>query len=205
MTEGADPAEAIAARLAAVGGSGSAVSEAFGQVTVDVPPAAWLRVVTEAREAGLGYFDWLSAVDEGDSDGRDLAVVCHLAEPSLATNLLIRTRLGGDPPALATITGVFRGASWHERETFEMFGVEFLGHPDLVPLLLPDGFGGRPLRKDFVLASRASRPWPGAKEPGESEENPNARRRTRTPGVPDRATWGPRPRPPEAQDADGHH
>ena len=70
-------------------------------------------------------------------------------------------------PSLASATAVFRGASWHERETHEMFGIDFAGHPNLVPLLLPDGFDGHPLRKDFVLVARAAKPWPGAKEPGE--------------------------------------
>ena len=50
-----------------------------------------------------------------------------------------------------------------------MFGIDFAGHPHLVPLLLPDGFEGHPLRKDFVLAARAAKAWPGAKEPGESD------------------------------------
>ena len=69
--------------------------------------------------------------------------------------------------ALATATGVYRGAAWHERETHEMFGVVFDGHPGLDPLLLPDGFDGAPLRKNFVLAARRDQDWPGAKEPGE--------------------------------------
>jgi NADH-quinone oxidoreductase subunit C len=88
--------------------------------------------------------------------------------------------------------------AWHERETFEMFGVTFDGFDDgsgdwLRPLLLPDGFEGTPLRKAFVLAARASKPWPGAKEPGESETGAApGRRKTLPPGVPDAATWGPR-------------
>ena len=95
--------------------------------------------------------------------------------------------------SLATATGVFAGASWHERETYEMFGLDFDGHPNLVPLLLPDGFEGNPLRKDFVLAARAAKAWPGAKEPGESDEGgPPSRRKTRPPGVPDPDVWGPR-------------
>jgi NADH-quinone oxidoreductase subunit H len=61
---------------------------------------------------------------------------------------------------------VFAGASWHERETAEMFGIDFAGHPHLVPLLLPDGFEGHPLRKEFVLAAAPPSPGPGAKEPG---------------------------------------
>ncbi len=78
-----------------------------------------------------------------------------------------------------------------------MFGVDFDGHPNLVPLLLPDGFEGHPLRKDFVLAARVAKPWPGAKEPGESDEGgPPSRRKTRPPGVPDPDVWGPRPSGP---------
>ena len=74
------------------------------------------------------------------------------------------------------MTGVFAGAAWHERETFEMFGIEFAGFDDgsglgLRPLLLPDGFEGTPLRKSFQLAARASKPWPGGKEPGEGHES----------------------------------
>jgi NADH-quinone oxidoreductase subunit C len=70
-----------------------------------------------------------------------------------------------------------------------MFGILFEGHPNLVPLLLPDGFQGHPLRKDFVLAARVAKPWPGAKEPGESGQGAPSRRRVRPPGVPE--DWGP--------------
>jgi NADH:ubiquinone oxidoreductase 27 kD subunit len=85
-----------------------------------------------------------------------------------------------------------------------MFGIDFTGFDDgtglgLRPLLLPEGFDGTPLRKSFVLASRASKAWPGAKEPGEgagghdgaaASEKPG-RRKINAPGVPD-TTWGPR-------------
>ena len=58
------------------------------------------------------------------------------------------------------------------------YRIDFVGHPNLVPLLLPDQFVGHPLRKDFVLAARAAKPWPGAKEPGESEHGAPSRRKT---------------------------
>jgi NADH-quinone oxidoreductase subunit C len=100
-----------------------------------------------------------------------------------------------DGGRVATITDLWAGAAWHERETFEMFGVVFDGHPNLAPLLLPDGFEGHPLRKDFVLASRVAKTWPGAKEPGESDHDTEraapGRRRMLPPGVPDPAEWGP--------------
>ena len=103
--------------------------------------------------------------------------------------VLLRTRVPREDPRLATLTAVYPGANWPERETWEMFGIAFDGHPNLVKLLLPDQFEGHPLRKDFVLASRVAKVWPGAKEPGESGSGAPSRRRMRPPGVPD--DWGP--------------
>lgn len=183
-------------------GDAAKVTEEFGQRTVDVPAARWVEAVAWARdELGLTYFDWLSAVDEQDaaSDPGFDVVLCLWRvkigdEP--ASRLLLRTRVAAGAPVLPTITPLFAGASWCERETYEMFGISFDGHPNLVPLLLPEGFEGTPLRKDFVLAARVARPWPGAKEPGESDADlaggRPSRRRTVPPGVPD-ASWGPRP------------
>ena len=182
-----------AAHVATVLGPEASAEETFGVVCVDVPAGRWVDAVTAARDAlGLTYFDWLSAVDELE-DG--WSVVVHLRSVERGEGLLVRTRLRRDTPALPTLTGVYAGAAWHERETAEMFGIDFPGHPHLVPLLLPDGFEGHPLRKEFVLAARAAKPWPGAKEPGESDAGGHAapgRRKTLPPGVPDPAVWGPR-------------
>ena len=187
----------VAARL----GDEAGVEDAYGTVTVDVPAARWVEALTWARdELGCSYWDWLSAVDELDAGFAVVASVWRLGPPLRI--LLMRTRIPRDAPLLSTLTGVYRGAAWHEREAHEMFGLDFEGHPDLKPLLLPDGFEGHPLRKEFVLASRVARPWPGAKEPGESEDPPEeaapagprrARRRVQAPGVPDPGTWGPPP------------
>jgi NADH-quinone oxidoreductase subunit C len=159
---------------------GAVPSVAFGQLTVDVPAGSWVAAATAARTAGLDCFDWLSAVDELDA-GFD--VVLHVYSVPLRDRVLLRTRVPRAAPVLPTLTGVFAGAAWCERETYEMFGIGFDGHPDLAPLLLPDGFEGHPLRKDFVLASRVAKEWPGAAEPG----GVTARRRARPLGVPD--TW----------------
>jgi NADH:ubiquinone oxidoreductase subunit C len=172
------------------------VEEGFGPVTVDVPAESWHDAVLLARD-GLGctFFDWLSAVDELDDGFR---LVCHLAHhrAGRTDHLLLRALLPREAAAAPSVADVFRGARWHERETHEMFGVEFTvdGRPlELAPLLLPEQFEGHPLRKEFVLASRVVKPWPGAKEPGESGEAAPSRRRTRPPGVPEPEQWGPHP------------
>ncbi|GAA4782565.1 NADH-quinone oxidoreductase subunit C [Streptomyces sanyensis] len=160
-------------------------------LTVDVPPQEWLRALRTARSTlGCTFFDWLSAVDE---PGTGFRVCAHVAALGRGTvrRLLLRTTVPHDAPSLPTAVGVYAGADWHERETHEMFGVDFTGHPHLHPLLLPEGFEGHPLRKDFVLAARVAKAWPGAKEPGESEHGGPKRRQMLPPGVPDPNEWGP--------------
>jgi len=150
--------------------------------TVTVPAAGWLAALELARdELGCDFFDWLSAVDEGDAG---LAVVAHLYSLAGRHHLLLRTVLAGEP-RVASATGVYRGAAWHERETGEMFGVEFSGHPQPGRLLLADSFEGYPLRKDFPLAARAVQDWPGATEPGERGAAGRGRRRVAAPGIPE--------------------
>ncbi|GAA2114756.1 NADH-quinone oxidoreductase subunit C [Actinomadura alba] len=168
---------------------GEAVTtEALGELTVDVPPGSWVAALTFARdELGCGFFDWLTGVDELEEG---FGVVVHVYSLEHGHHVLIRTRVPREASVLPTATAVYRGANWHERETFEMFGIVFDGHPDLKPLLLPDGFEGHPLRKDFVLAARVAKAWPGAKEPGEGAGGAPSRRRMLPPGVPE--DWGPR-------------
>ena len=156
-------------------------------VTMDVPREDWLAALAFARDtAGCDFFDWLTAVDEQDNG---LAVVVHLYSIEDRQHLLVRTLVPPDDPVLPTATPLFRGAAWAERETHEMFGVAFDGHPGLAPLLLPEGFAGHPLRKDFPLAARAAQDWPGAREPGERATSARSRRRLVPPGVPE--GWPP--------------
>ena len=179
------------------------VRENFGQVLAVVPPEHWIAALTAARDdLGATFFDWLTAVDELENGYTIAAFVCAPADAAAASSadtvaeaglkrgqgLLLKTAVPRDNAELPTATTVYRGANWHERETFEMFGVVFTGHPDLKPLLLPDGFEGHPLRKEFILASRVVKAWPGAKEPGESDHDRGkaspGRRRMLPPGVP---------------------
>ncbi|WP_426404071.1 NADH-quinone oxidoreductase subunit C [Streptomyces sp. R-07] len=173
-------------------GEEATAEQAYDLLTVDVPPASWLAALTTARdELGCTYFDWLSAVDEPGTGFRVCAHVVSLGG-GRPRRLLLRTTVPHDAPVLPTAIEVYAGAGWHERETHEMFGVDFAGHPHLVPLLLPENFEGHPLRKDFVLAARVAKAWPGAKEPGESHDGGGPKRRQMLPpGVPDPNEWGP--------------
>lgn len=168
--------------------------QGYARATVDVPPASWadaVRVARDDAELDCDFLDWLSAVDEL-ADGFD--VVVHLWSVRHRHGLLLRTRVPRNTPVVASVVDVFPGAAWHERETHEMFGIDFAGHGELRPLLLPPEFEGHPLRKEFVLASRVAKPWPGAKEPGESEAG-GGRRPVRPPGVPAPGEWGTTPTP----------
>ena len=185
----ADAAEAPAEGTITAGVSGG--GPVHERAVVDVPVALWWTAVGAARDPGaLGcdFFDWLSAVDELDEG---FTVVAHLWSTRRKHGLLLRARLPREHPVVESVIDLFPGAAWHERETHEMFGVDFTGHPDLAPLLLPPEFEGHPLRKEFVLASRVAKAWPGAKEPGESEAGTAKRAPMRPPGVPDPNEWGP--------------
>jgi NADH-quinone oxidoreductase subunit C len=169
--------EEVAATLggtASVSGGGP-----YGRLTVDLPAARWAGAARAARdELGYDFFDWLSAVDELTG----FAVVAHVWSVAGRRGLLLRTRIEASVPS---IVDSYPGAAWHERETHEMFGIDFPGHPGgLLPLLLAPEFEGYPLRKAFVLATRVAKPWPGAVEPGGS------RTPLRPPGVPAPGEWG---------------
>jgi NADH-quinone oxidoreductase subunit C len=184
--------EELGQRAVELLGDGCSASESGGgnwaRATVDVPPERWTEAVRLVRDRlGCGFFDWLSAVDEL-ADG--FRVVCHLWSVADRHGVLLRTLVPRASAALASVVDVFPGAAWHERETHEMFGIDFPGHPHLVPLLLPPEFEGHPLRKEFVLAARVAKAWPGAKEPGEEHAK---RAPMRPPGVPAPGDWGPAP------------
>jgi NADH-quinone oxidoreductase subunit C len=183
----------IAARLAELTGgtAGQTAGGAYARACVDVPREGWHAAATVAHgDTGLllTFFDWLTAVDAGEEG---FEVVAHLWSVRLRQGALIRTVVPREDARLPSLVDVFAGAAWHERETAEMFGITFGNHPGLTKLLLPDEFEGHPLRKDFVLAARVAKAWPGAKEPGESESGAPSRRRIRPPGVPDPNEWGP--------------
>lgn len=157
----------VAQRLLEIAGSGEVRA---GEATADVERTRWVEAVTAARdELDARFFDVLLGVDLLEVG---FEVVVRLWSPAGRHGVRLRTRCPRDDARVPSLTAVFAGAAWHERQTAEMLGIGFDGHPGLEPLLLPTGFAGHPLRKEFVLARRQDQAWPGAVEPGESTPNP---------------------------------
>jgi NADH-quinone oxidoreductase subunit C len=142
----------------------------YGHAVFTISPARYREAVTFLRdepELAFDFCDFSAGVDLGDEG---FEVVTHLFSTSHVHNVRVKVKLPHEDPVCPTISDLYAGANWHERETREMFGIEFEGHPQPVKLLLPEPFEGNPLRKDFPLMSREAKPWPGDVEGEEGEE-----------------------------------
>jgi len=167
------PAAEITRRLRArFGDDLLEAGEPLEQASVRVGPERYRDLVTALRDDedfDCDFIDFVSAVDRGEDGGMD--VVAQLYSTQRRHGIRVKVRCeDGEQPHLPSISDIYPGANWHERETWELFGIRFEGHPQLVKLLLPEEFEGYPLRKDFPLTTRLAKPWPGSEE-GESIED----------------------------------
>lgn len=144
-----------------------------GQVDFVCDTSSLVEVVSALRddaELRLSFFTFLTAIDRSEfaDEPGGLEVLVHLYSPDRAVHVNIHVPLDADNPTCPSLTGLFRGSDWHERETAEMFGIDFEGHPRLVNLYLPEDFEGHPLRRSFKIPTRSVKEWPGAKDPEEA-------------------------------------
>ena len=147
-----------------------------------VEAAHWHTRAAEAREAGFTLLTNLTAVDEvGQSD--HIRVLLWLERPDDGRQVHLAALTARDDAHLPDLTDLFPGCAWLQRQVHDFFGVAFDG-ADNRPLTHHGG--GAPLRKDVLLEPRQTQHWPGALEPGESEQSPS-RRKLVPPGVPDPA------------------
>jgi len=128
------------------------VIEAFGEVTVLVERQFIADVCRFLRDShGFDLLADLTGADRGPEDDPRFEVNYHLFSTKHFNRLRLKVLLSEDDAKVDTVTRVWRTADWHERETFDMFGVIFEGHPDLRRILMPSDFDGFALRKDFPL------------------------------------------------------
>lgn len=121
-----------------------------GDLVVDVERAQWREVAERVRGEGYKLLVDVTAADfEGRPEGRfDVVAIAYSFDANRRVRLRTRVAEGVDVPSL---TAVWRGANWLEREVYDMYGVRFAGHPDMTRILLWEGFNGHPLRKDFPV------------------------------------------------------
>ncbi len=131
---------------------GAVVSDSLGQTVVRVARESLIAAVTAARDSGFTMFIDLCAVDYLIRNPR-FEVVIGLLSLDPLERLRLLVGIPGDDPTIPSITGLFAGADFYEREAFDLFGIQFSGHPNLTRILLPDDWEGHPLRKDTPVGS----------------------------------------------------
>ena len=128
----------------------SAAFDETGQwLNMTVPATEWLQVAEELRHYEGSPFDYMFCLTCIDWKTK-LTMVYHLSSTQTRDTVVVKADLDRTNPEIESVAHIWRTAEFHEREVYEMFGVNFLNHPDLRLLILPEGWEGRnPLRKDF--------------------------------------------------------
>ena len=127
-----------------------------GELTLEVAREKIVAVCRFLKEnRGFARVSTITGVDRYPDEPR-FEVVYHLQAVEPSERLRLKCRVPSEDLAIDSVTEVWRGANWFERETFDLFGVNFRGHPDLRRIMLPDDWEGHPLRKDYsVMGPRA--------------------------------------------------
>lgn len=105
------------------------------------------RCLKDSLELRFDYPESITGVDRGDR----IELIYHLSSLLTGAKVILRTDIAGDDPTADSVVSVWKGANWQEREIFDLLGVKFRNHPDLRRILLPEGWDGYPLRKDYVI------------------------------------------------------
>jgi NADH-quinone oxidoreductase subunit C len=121
-----------------------------GELTLTIAPELICRAAATVQAAGYNFFEDVTAVDWFPSEPR-FQVSYHILSHSFKERIRLRAMLDGTEPAIESITSIWPGANYYEREIFDLFGIRFEGHPNLRRILMPDEFVGHPLRKDYPV------------------------------------------------------
>jgi len=118
----------------------------FGELTLTIVP----EEIAAAEAAGYNFFEDMTAVDWFPASPR-FQLSYHLVSHAFKERIRLRVLLQAEDPAVESITSVWAGSDYYEREVFDLFGIRFEGHPNLRRILLPEDWQGHPLRKDYPV------------------------------------------------------
>jgi NADH-quinone oxidoreductase subunit C len=122
-----------------------------GELTIEVVPAKVESICGFLKyDQRFARLSTVTAVDRYPLEPR-FEVVYHLHSIEHNQRVRLKCRLGGTDPVIDSVTPVWRGADWYEREVFDLFGIRFLNHPDLRRIMMPEDWEGYPLRKDYPV------------------------------------------------------
>jgi NADH-quinone oxidoreductase subunit C len=134
--------------------AGAVIAGAYDrkELTLETPPAKIVSVCGFLKhDRKFVRLSTVTAVDRYPAEPR-FEVVYHLHSVEPCQRLRLKCRVRGEDPVIESVVSVWRSANWYEREVFDLFGIQFVNHPDLRRILLPDDWEGHPLRKDYPVA-----------------------------------------------------
>ena len=161
----------------------SKIEESFPEAILDITEFAGehifhvkgrdiLMVLTELKADGFNFLADLTAIDNLTLGGFErFAVSYHLLCHQTAERLTVKAYIPEEEPSLPSVESLWKTADWQEREVFDLYGIKFEGHPNLIRIMNPDDFDGYPLRKDYPRLGRKERSdFPVIKRPFKKEK-----------------------------------
>jgi NADH-quinone oxidoreductase subunit C len=120
------------------------------ELTITVARENIVEAAVAVKAAGYNFLEDVTAVDWYPSEPR-FQITYHILSHALKQRVRLVVRLSGDDPSLDSIISVWPSCNFYEREIFDLFGVHFAGHPNLVRIMMPEDWEGHPLRKDYPV------------------------------------------------------
>jgi NADH-quinone oxidoreductase subunit C len=123
----------------------------FGELTIEIAPGGIVEALRRLKkDLQFERLSTVTAVDRYPAEPR-FEIVYHLQSIAGKQRLRLKARVTSESGEIESVTSIYRGADWYEREVFDLFGVRFLNHPNLTRIMMPDDWEGYPLRKDYPV------------------------------------------------------
>ena len=134
------------------------ITEFSGEHILHMKGQDILKVLTELKDDGFNFLADLTAIDNLTLGGFErFAVSYHLLSHKTAERVTVKAYISEEKPSLPSVESLWKTADWQEREVFDLYGIRFEGHPNLIRIMNPDDFDGYPLRKDYPRLGRKER------------------------------------------------